>query len=131
MCNERRVLVVDDTDHIRELLHDILTFSGYLVSLAHHGAHGLQLIGTARPCVILLDLKMPVMDGQEFVRAYRQTSPPHACIILMTTSRDGVHDAAALQVAAHLHKPFELDHLLDMVYHHVRAHLATALPGSK
>jgi len=75
MCDERRVLVVDDTDHIRELLHDILTFNGYLVTLAHHGAHGLRLIASARPCVILLDLQMPVMDGQEFVRAYRQTPP--------------------------------------------------------
>jgi len=47
----------------------------------------------------------------------------------MTTSRDGAHHAAALQVAAHLRKPFELDHLLDMVDHHIRAHQATALSG--
>jgi len=126
MCNERRVLVVEDATPIRDLLHDVLTFSGYLVTLAHHGAHGLQQITTAPPCVIPLDLDIPVMDGQEFVRAYRQTSPPHACIILMTTSRDGAHHAAALQVAGHLRKPFELDDLLDMVDHHVRVHPATA-----
>jgi len=78
MCDERRVLVVEDAAPIRDLLHDVLTYSGYLVTLAHHGAAGLQLISTALPCVILLDLEMPVMDGQEFVRAYRQT-PPTAC----------------------------------------------------
>jgi len=126
MCDERRVLVVEDAAPIRDLLHDVLTYSGYLVTLAHHGAHGLQQITTAPPCVILLDLDMPWMDGQNFVRAYRQTSPPHACIILMTTSRDGAHHAAALQVAGHLRKPFELDDLLDMVDHHVRVHPATA-----
>jgi len=129
MCDERRVLVVEDAAPIRDLLHDVLTSSGYLVTLAHHGAHGLQQITTAPPCVILLDLDMPWMDGQNFVRAYRQTSPPHAFIILMTTSRDGAHHAAALQVAGHLRKPFELDDLLDMVDHHVRAHPATAPSG--
>jgi len=129
MCDERRVLVVDDTDHIRDLLHDVLTFSGYLVSLAHHGAHGLQLIGTARPCVILLDLEMPVMNGREFVHAYRQTPRPHAFVIVMTAMLDGARHAAALQVAGHLRKPFELDHLLAMVDHHVRAHPAPAPSG--
>jgi len=125
MCDERRVLVVEDAAPIRDLLHDVLTYSGYQVTLARHGAHGLQLINTAPPCVILLDLKMPVMDGQEFVRAYRQTPPPHAFIILMTTLRDGAHHAAALQVTAHLRKPFELDHLLDLVDHHIGAHPST------
>jgi len=71
MCDERRVLVVEDAGPLR----DVLTSSGYLVTLARHGAHGPQLITAALPCVILLDLKMPVMGGQEFVRAYRQT--PH------------------------------------------------------
>ncbi len=126
MCDERRVLVVEDTAPIRDLLHDVLTDSGYLVTLAHHGAHGLQQITTAPPCVILLDLDMPVMDGQEFVRAYRQTPLPHVAIIVMTTSRHGAHHAAALQVAGYLRKPFELDHLLAMVDHHVRAHTAPA-----
>jgi len=129
MCDKRRVLVVEDAAPIRDLLHDVLTDSGYLVTLARHGAHGLQLITTALPCVILLDLEMPVMDGQEFVRAYRQTPPPHACIILMTTLRDAAHHATALQVAGHLRKPFELDHLLDMVHHHISAHPAPAPSG--
>ncbi len=129
MCDERRVPVVDDTDHIRDLLHDGLTFNGYLVTLAHHGAHGLQLIGTARPCVMLLDLDMPMMNGREFVHAYRQTPRPHACIIVMTAMLDGACHAAALQVAGHLRKPFELDHLLAMMDHHVRAHPAPAPSG--
>jgi len=129
MCDERRVLVVEDAAPIRDLLHDVLTDSGYLVTLAHHGAHGLRLIASARPCVILSDLDMPVMDGQEFVHAYRQTPPPHVAIIVMTVSRNGAHHAAALQVAGHLRKPFELDHLLDMVDHHVHAHPAPAPSG--
>ncbi len=102
MCDERRVLVVQDAAPIRDLLHDVLTSSGYLVTLAHHGAAGLQLISTALPCVILLDLEMPVMDGQKFVPAYRQTPPPHVSIILMTATREGARHAASLQVAAHL-----------------------------
>jgi len=129
MCDERRVLVVEDTAPIRDLLHDVLTYSGYLVTLARHGAHGLQLVGPARPCVILLDLEMPVMNGREFVHAYRQTPHPHAFIIVMTAMLDGARHAAALQAAGHLRKPFELDHLLDMVDHHVRAHPAVELSG--
>jgi len=79
--------------------------------------------------VILLDLEMPVMDGQEFVRAYRQTPPPHVPIILMTATREGARYAAALEVAAHLQKPFDMDHMLDLVWHYVRAHPATAPSG--
>jgi len=129
MCDERRVLVVEDTAPIRDLLHDVLTSSGSLVTLARHGAHGLQLIGTARPCVILLDLEMPVMNGREFVHAYRQTPRPHAFIIVMTAMLDGARHAAALHVAGHVRKPFDLDHVLSLVDHHVRAHPATAPSG--
>ncbi len=124
MCDERRVLVVEDTAPIRDLLHDVLTFSGYLVTLAHHGAHALRLIPHGRPCVMLLDLEMPVMNGWEFVHAYRQTPLPHVAIIVMTMARDGAHHAAALQVTDYIPKPFDLDHMLDVVDRHVRAHPA-------
>jgi len=118
------VLVVEDVAPIRDLLHDVLTYRGYLVTLAHHGAHGVQLIPHGRPCVMLLDLEMPVMNGWKLVSAYRKTPLPHVAIIVMTMSRDGAHHAAALQVADYIPKPFDLDHMLDVVDRHVRAHPA-------
>jgi len=120
MCDERRVLVVDDTAPIRELLHDVLTSSGHLVTTADHGAHGLHLIDAAQPCVILLDLHMPVMNDWEFMHAYRQKPLPHAFIIVMTAMRHGAFHSAALQVSGHVQRA--------PVFPHRRAACAATTP---
>ncbi len=124
MCTARRVLIVDDAASLRALLHTALAGEEYTILVAHHGAAGLALAIQSRPCVILLDHRMPVMDGSEFVRAYRQTPPPHARIVLMTAEADGDRLAATLAVDAHLKKPFHLGRLFDLVEEHVLAHAA-------
>lgn len=124
MCAARRVLIVDDAAGIRALLRAALSGEGYTIEIAPHGAAGLEIAARSRPCVILLDLRMPVMDGREFVRVYRQTPPPHARIVVMTAEATGHHLAAALAVDAHITKPFDLGRLLDLVEEHVLAHAA-------
>ena len=124
MCSARRVLVVEDTPVVRHLLVLTLTAEGYTVHAAVHGDHALQLLETLAPCLILLDLRMPVMDGRAFARAYRARDAAAAHIIVMTAEvRPGdLDEIAPVQVVA---KPFDLEQLLPIVERWVQAHTPT------
>ena len=113
-----RVLVVDDDDTIRELVQMALADEGYDVVSAPHGAAALDLVGQIDPDVILLDMRMPVMDGWEFARQYRERPGPHAPIIVVTAAVDAADRAAQIGADGYLPKPFELDDLLDLVGQH-------------
>src|SRR5436309_3406591 len=63
-----RILLVDDDDSIRQVVTVFLTDEGYEVAGAGDGQAALDLLATFKPDIILLDLRMPVMDGWEFVR---------------------------------------------------------------
>ncbi len=107
------VLVVDDDPDIREALQDILVDAGYNVVLAHHGGMALDVLGNiSRPCLVLLDLMMPVMDGAQFLHQFRQQ--PHystvPVVICTASGRDVLPGSQGL-----LHKPFEMDALLETV----------------
>lgn len=95
MCRARWVLVVDDRAVLRTLLELVLTDAGYTVHSAVHGGHALALLGPARPCLILLDLDMPVMDDAAFACAYRQRDDADAHIVVMTAGARRT-DVAAL-----------------------------------
>src|SRR5215203_2263894 len=66
-ASRRRVLVVDDSPGVRELVTTLLLSCGYEVATAPHGQAALDLLDGFWPDVILLDSMMPVMDGREFV----------------------------------------------------------------
>ncbi len=110
-----RVLVVDDDENIRDFVTLALSDEGYEVMTAPHGAAALSLIGESQPDVILLDMRMPTMDGWEFSRIYRQTPGPHAPIIMLTASRDVPESTAQVEPEARLGKPFDVDDLLSLV----------------
>ncbi|MDO8690716.1 MAG: ATP-binding protein [Dehalococcoidia bacterium] len=111
----RRILVVDDDEAIVRLMRLTLSEEGYEVMDATHGAMALELVQHWKPDLILLDLRMPIMDGREFARAYRQTPGAHAPIILVTAAQDASRPAGEAEADAYLEKPFDLDRLLEMV----------------
>ena len=115
MSAPARVLLVDDDEGIREFVSLVLADEGYEVLVAPHGVVALELLETARPAVILLDMRTPVMDGPTFVGAYRGRPGPHAPIVVLTASRDAADDAAEIDADGYLAKPFELDDLLRLV----------------
>ena len=119
--DDRRVLVVDDDEDMRRSLSMALSEAGYEVVTAPHGAAALGAINQAAPKAILLDMRMPVMDGWEFSRAYRQRPGPHAPIIAVTGARDVAERAATIQADGYLAKPFDLDRMLAIVGQHAPA----------
>jgi CheY-like chemotaxis protein len=68
---EKPVLVVEDQDDARHMMELFLTYAGYKVCTAAHGAAALQCVSREPPCLILLDVSMPVMDGLTFARLLR------------------------------------------------------------
>jgi CheY-like chemotaxis protein len=62
------VLIVDDDARIRALMARLLETSGYAAAEAANGVEALAQMRERRPCIILLDLQMPIMDGWEFRR---------------------------------------------------------------
>jgi CheY-like chemotaxis protein len=121
----RLVLVIEDDADMRGLLVLVLEEQGYQLLAASDGREGLELLRDAKPDLILLDMKMPVMDGVEFARHYRAQNEHPAPIVVMTAADDPRRRAEEIGAAAWLGKPVDLDVLFDTVNHvadgHVRA----------
>ena len=112
------VLVVEDEPQMRQLAEAILSSHGYGVVGAAEGREALQRLHERCPDLILLDLKMPVMDGWHFRAEQRylsDTARASVPVVLMTGERDPVSHAQALFAVGVIEKPFDPDDLLDAV----------------
>ena len=110
------MLVIDDDAIIRETLATALGDEGYSVRTAGDGRAGLETLASWSPDVIVLDLMMPVMDGQAFLAA--KAALEHAAripVIILSAAHQIRTQAAALNAAAVFPKPFDLGALLDTV----------------
>ena len=74
MTAKKKILVVDDNEDNREILVFRLQQLGFEVLVASNGKEAIETASQAKPDVILMDLRMPVMDGWEATRALRQTA---------------------------------------------------------
>jgi two-component system chemotaxis response regulator CheY len=110
-----KVLVVDDDDAIGEFVDWVLTDEGHEVTKAGNGAIALKLLEGLAPDVILLDMRMPVMDGWQFADAYRKGNYPRVPIVVVTAARDATERADEIGADAYLGKPFDIDDLLATV----------------
>ncbi len=110
------ILLVEDDLDIREATRMILEASGYQVLEASDGAEALVVARSQRPCVILLDLMMPGMDGFQFRESQLQ-DPAIASIPVVIASGGGTvpEKAAALGVAGYLVKPMDMQRLLTLI----------------
>lgn len=110
-----RILVVDDDEDIVELLRFVLTDAGYAVVTATDGHQALAAVTQAMPDLILLDMKMPIMDGQQFAAELRRGHDDAAPIIVLTAAADARKRALEIGAIGWLAKPFELPDLLRAV----------------
>lgn len=110
-----RILVIDDDDGVCEVLREALTDEGYAVATVPHGAAALELVRHHQPAVIVLDLRMPIMDGWSFADQYRRVAKPPASLILLSAMRDIEESAKRLGAAGFIRKPFELDDVYSVI----------------
>ena len=111
---EPLILVVDDDASILETVSEILVVEGYSVETATNGREALDKLRRTRPALVLLDMRMPVLDGWGFAREMkaRGESVP---IVVMTAAQDARRWANEIGAAAYVPKPFEVPDLLDTV----------------
>ncbi len=110
------VLVVEDDRDSRELLGEMLELSGYRPLLAADGLEALRLLGRERPCVILLDLMMPRMDGCAFREAQLAVEALRAIpVVVVSADPNAERKARDIEAAACLGKPVDPDDVLALV----------------
>ena len=108
------VLVVDDDPDIRDIVAQVLDLEGYAVATAVDGADALRVLDQVHPGLVLLDMRMPVLDGWGFAREVRARGL-ELCIVVMTAAQDAGRWAREINADAFVAKPFDLNDLLDTV----------------
>jgi UDP-3-O-acyl N-acetylglucosamine deacetylase len=113
---ERPILVVDDEERIRESIREILTDEGYRVIEAPDGSKVIELVRAERPCLILLDIWMPRVDGIGLLREIKEQDPD--IDVIMISGHGNIHTAvtaAKLGAFDFIEKPLSLEGLLHAV----------------
>lgn len=112
------ILIVEDDIDTRETLRFLLESEGFTVIEAGHGRAALECLASGpRPCLILLDLMMPVMSGFEFLREFR-SDPAHDVTPVVVASAWGSEAEIVQGAQGFVRKPFDL---LDL-FEHIRRH---------
>jgi DNA-binding NtrC family response regulator len=127
-----KILVIDDEEGIRSLLDTLLTRKGYDVVLADGGRKGLELFRRERPDVIVLDLKMPEMDGMAVLQQIHNLNPGQPVIILTGAGLPEAEERLrAFGVSEYVEKEFSLHRLGDALKRALAAsHSATLANAS-
>ena len=108
--------MVEDDDHLRETLTEVLVDEGHEVRAAAHGHDALDQLDGWEPHLILLDLMMPTMDAFAFRRRQRQLNiAPHARTIVISAARDLESAVELLEADGCIAKPFRLQEVVDAV----------------
>jgi CheY-like chemotaxis protein len=108
------VLVVDDDSSILQSVAQALELEGYQVRTARNGAEALTVLEQWGSHLILLDMRMPVMDGWEFAEMVRARGLKPK-IVVMTATTDAADWARQIGADGYLAKPFELDAVFNIV----------------
>jgi CheY-like chemotaxis protein len=113
-----RILIVEDDPYIRDALQELLQDEGYFVDCAPNGREGIDFLRSESklPCLILLDLMMPVLDGYGFRREQTQDARLSGVPVIVMTA-NGRSDAKAFEAETlgFLRKPIDIDDLLGLV----------------
>ncbi len=110
------ILVVDDDVDMTETLSDILSATGIQVEIAHDGLQALKKIETKRFDMVLMDIKMPKMNGIEAFKKIKKIRP-QTTVMMMTAyaAQDLIAEALAEGVYGIWYKPVEIQRIIELV----------------
>jgi DNA-binding response OmpR family regulator len=116
MANAHTILVVDDEDALREVIQQELSKSGYDVDTAEDGNVALEALKKKNYELVLLDIKMPRLDGIEVLK-FIQKETPSTKVIMLTALNDLQHALQAKQYGAidFITKPYNYDEIIKRI----------------
>lgn len=116
MSRRPTILLVEDDPETRALMRTWLHGEGYRVRSACNGSEALAMLHNEIPCAMVVDLKMPVMDGAE-LRRHQQEMPEAACVpfILLSAENNVERIAEELNIADVVAKPFDAEQLSRLI----------------
>lgn len=115
-CDVRKVLIVDDQYGIRILLKEILEQNGYTLFQAANGIQALTIADQQELDLILLDVKLPGMNGFDILKRVKEKQP-EVQVIMMTAYEelDSIKKAKEIGALTFITKPFDISEVLNMV----------------
>lgn len=119
-CPKHTVFIIEDDKDIRETLSDYLESEGFKVVQSCNGQEALdKLNGMNHPCLFLVDLFMPVMNGNQFLEIIKKADNPHSMVPVLVFSAAPQEDEEVRKVqrwvSGVLKKPFDIDEVLSTV----------------
>ncbi len=114
---QRPILVVDDDPEILAMLRDFLESEGLSVRTASNGEEALAALSEVAPSLILLDMRMPVLDGWGFAERYRARALEYP-IVVMTAAESARRWAEEIGAIGYIAKPFDVNELLQTIERH-------------
>lgn len=119
MPEPKMVLIMDDERDILRLVAWALEAAGYRVQTAANGREGLEVVRRERPDLIVLDMKMPQMDGWQFAREFEAVCDSPMPIVVLTAAANAKQCADEIGAIGWIGKPFDLDTLVSLVRRYV------------
>jgi CheY-like chemotaxis protein len=113
----RPILVVDDDPEILAMLRDFLESEGLAVHTAANGAEALDALDEVMPALILLDMRMPVLDGWAFAERFHERALTYP-IVVMTAAESARRWAEEIGATGYIAKPFDVNELLETIERH-------------
>jgi DNA-binding response OmpR family regulator len=113
----RPILVVDDDPEILAMLRDFLESEGLAVRTAANGAEALEALDEVMPALILLDMRMPVLDGWAFAERFHERALTYP-IVVMTAAESARRWAEEIGATSYIAKPFDVNELLETIERH-------------
>ena len=118
---KEKILVVDDQFGIRILLNEVLQKEGYDTYQAANGLQALEILNDHVPDLVLLDMKIPGMDGIEILKRMKVLQPDIKVIIMTAYGElDMIQEAMDLGALTHFAKPFDIDDIRNAVAKHLK-----------
>lgn len=117
---KEKILIVDDQFGIRILLNEVFSKEGYQTFQAANGIQALDIVTKHDPDLVLLDMKIPGMDGIEILKRMKVIDPDIRVIIMTAYGElDMIQEAKDLGAITHFAKPFDIDDIRAAVRKHI------------
>ena len=123
------ILIVDDNPGIRSLLKELLTSKGYRVEVAQNGEEAIEKFHKCVPSIVLLDSKMPGMNGLEVAKKLKYSSPELPIIMISAYSeKEDIKIAQQKGLLNYcLTKPFDLNEIIDSLHNIYKLSLSNTM----